>query len=56
MTASFTTTRARYRQLARLYHPDQHHTTGAQTGLDYEQTTAHFQLIANAWEYLENTF
>jgi len=56
MSASFATTRKRYRQLARLYHPDQHHTTGAQTGLDYEQTTKHFQLIANAWEYLESKF
>lgn len=56
MSASFATTRKRYRQLARLYHPDQHHITGAQTGLDYEQTTKHFQLIANAWEYLESKF
>ena len=42
--------RIRYRNLARIYHPDQHDST--RTGMSANEAKAYFQLINNAKEYL----
>jgi len=44
--------KARYRYLAIQYHPDKHSLFGEDNGMTLEETTAHFRVIKEAWEFL----
>ena len=44
--------KARYRYLAIQYHPDKHSLFGEDNGMSLEETTAHFRVIKDAWEFL----
>jgi len=44
--------KARYRYLAIQYHPDKHSLFGEDNGMSLKETTAHFRVIKEAWEFL----
>jgi len=44
-----------YRRLACLYHPDKWEQARKTTGMNLQETTAHFQLLNNAQSYLCTT-
>ena len=44
--------KVRYRQLARIYHPDKY--DGSTNSMSKMESQEHFKLINNAYEYLRN--
>jgi DnaJ-class molecular chaperone len=50
--ATYAEVKAKYRAMARMYHPDQHNPE--RTGLTHSQAVQLFKLINNAHEYLRS--
>ena len=52
--ATITEVKAKYRSLARIYHPDKHPTHRDRTGMTDDEAKKFFQLINNAHIYLRS--